>query len=94
MFTKIKKQMAAALAGLLIASSAYAASHREAPLISMDPTADMFSGFNVNTIAIEVPIEDAVGRNRNRVIGAYAATNRPRVTIIRKHRPRRPIKCG
>lgn len=36
---------------------------------------DMFSGFNVNTIAIEVPIAD-ITHNSNAVIGMYASTSR------------------
>lgn len=40
---------------------------------------DMFSGFNVNTIAIEVPIASLTG-DPNAVIGAYASTSRPRFT--------------
>jgi len=44
---------------------------------------DAFSGFNVNTIAIEVPISDVMGSDGNKLIGAYAATSRPRVTVLR-----------
>lgn len=51
-------------------------------------TADSFSGFNVNTIAIEVPISEVTGRDGNPVIGAYAATSRPRVSVIRKNNKR------
>src|SRR3972149_1738602 len=40
MFTKIKKQITVLLA-LLMASTVFAASHREAPLISNDPAADI-----------------------------------------------------
>ncbi len=46
--------------------------------------ADTFSGFNVNTIALEIPISDLMGPNGNKVIGAYATTSRPKVTVIRK----------
>ncbi|MDN5941724.1 MAG: DUF4331 domain-containing protein [Nitrospira sp.] len=46
-------------------------------------TADTFSGFNVNTIALEIPISDLMGPNGNKVIGAYATTSRPKVTVIR-----------
>lgn len=51
-------------------------------------TADSFSGFNVNTIAIEVPIEEVTGRDDNKVIGAYATTSRPRISVIRKNSTR------
>jgi hypothetical protein len=50
--------------------------------------ADSFSGFNVNTIAIEVPIEEVMGKNGNKVIGAYATTSRPRVSVIRRNNKR------
>src|SRR5579884_37958 len=50
--------------------------------------ADSFSGFNVNTIAIEVPISEVMGKNGNKVIGAYATTSRPRVSVIRKNNTR------
>ena len=46
--------------------------------------ADTFSGFNVNTIALEIPISDLTGPNGNRLIGAYASTSRPKVTIINR----------
>ncbi len=46
--------------------------------------ADTFSGFNVNTIALEIPISELVGPNGNKVIGAYASTSRPKVTVIKK----------
>ena len=58
---------------------------RATPILSADQDAndaanpfgnDMFSGFNVNTIAIEVPITD-VTDDPNAVIGMYAATSRP-----------------
>ena len=45
---------------------------------------DTFSGFNVNTIALEIPISDLTGPNDNKVIGAYASTSRPKVTVIKK----------
>lgn len=45
---------------------------------------DTFSGFNVNTIALEIPISDLVGQNGNKVIGAYASTSRPKVSVIKK----------
>lgn len=66
------------------------------PLLSAEDDADdatnrgpdMFSGFNVNTIAIEVPIEEVIGANGDRMIGAYATTQRPRVRIIRNNNNR------
>jgi hypothetical protein len=45
---------------------------------------DTFSGFNVNTIALEIPISDLVGTNGNKLIGAYATTSRPKVSVIKK----------
>jgi hypothetical protein len=50
----------------------------------LDAARDTFSGFNVNTIALEIPISDLMGRNDNKVIGAYASTSRPKVTVIKK----------
>ena len=47
-------------------------------------TADTFSGFNVNTIALEIPISELAGPNGNLVLGAYASTSRPKVTVIKK----------
>ncbi|MDD5273832.1 MAG: DUF4331 domain-containing protein [Methylovulum sp.] len=44
---------------------------------------DMFSGFNVNSIAIEVPISE-VTADTNAVIGLYASTSRPRYKTINK----------
>jgi hypothetical protein len=49
---------------------------------------DAFSGFNVNTIAIEVPISEVMGEGGNKVIGAYASTSRPRITVIRNNNNR------
>jgi hypothetical protein len=46
---------------------------------------DTFSGFNVNTIALEIPISDLVGPNGNKVIGAYASTSRPKVSVIKNN---------
>lgn len=40
---------------------------------------DLFSGFNVNSIAIEVPISD-ITDNPDAVIGVYASTSRPLIT--------------
>ena len=47
-------------------------------------TADTFSGFNVNTIAMEIPISELIGPSGNKVLGAYASTSRPKVTVIKK----------
>jgi hypothetical protein len=44
---------------------------------------DHFSGFNVNSIAIEVPIATITDEPNNAVIGAYASTSRFRVTRLR-----------
>ena len=49
---------------------------------------DALSGFNVNTIAIEVPISEVMGQDGNKVIGAYASTSRPRITVIRNNNKR------
>lgn len=49
----------------------------------VSPAYDSFSGFNVNTIAIEVPISSVAGPNGNMQIGAYATTSRPKVTVLR-----------
>lgn len=46
--------------------------------------ADTFSGFNVNTIALEIPIEELVGPNGNKLLGAYATTSRPKVSVIKR----------
>ena len=46
---------------------------------------DTFSGFNVNTIALEIPIGDLMGPNGNKLIGAYGSTSRPKVTVIKKN---------
>lgn len=43
---------------------------------------DMFSGFNVNTIAIEVPIAD-ITDDPDSIIGMYASTSRRKVTVLR-----------
>lgn len=47
--------------------------------------ADTFSGFNVNTIALEIPIEELEGPNGNKLLGAYATTSRPKVRVIKKY---------
>ncbi len=44
---------------------------------------DMFSGFNINTIAIEVPISDFIKNPKKPVIGMYASTSRPRVKLLK-----------
>jgi hypothetical protein len=43
---------------------------------------DTFSGFNVSTIAIEVPIAD-ITNNPKAVIGMYASTSRQRLKILK-----------
>lgn len=48
-------------------------------------TADTFSGFNVNTIALDIPISELLGPNGNKILGAYASTSRPKVSIIKKN---------
>lgn len=53
---------------------------------------DQFSGFNVNTIAIEVP-KALVTPKSGTQIGMYAATARPQVTVLRGPKdPKRDIK--
>jgi hypothetical protein len=47
---------------------------------------DMFNGFNVNTIAIEIPIAD-ITSDPNAVIGMYASTSRGRVQVSRMANP-------
>ncbi|MDR7276085.1 DUF4331 domain-containing protein [Catenuloplanes atrovinosus] len=50
---------------------------------------DSLSGFNVNTIALEVPYKDvALGHDatRNPVVGVWSTTERPRVRITGEHR--------
>jgi hypothetical protein len=44
---------------------------------------DMFSGFNINTIAIEVPIADLTN-DPKAVIGMYASTSRPRLKLLKE----------
>ena len=44
---------------------------------------DTLSGFNVSSIAIEVPISTVTG-NANAVIGAYASTERQKVRVLAK----------
>ena len=56
------------------------------------PATDMISGFNVNTIALEVPASlltrdhGSPTTTSQPVLGAYASTSRPRVTIRGKNR--------
>ena len=45
---------------------------------------DTLSGFNISTIAIEVPISTVTG-DPNAVIGAYASTYRKKVRVFRRH---------
>jgi Domain of unknown function (DUF4331) len=42
---------------------------------------DMLSGFNVHTIALELPSAMLTGDTGTTTIGAYAATSRPRITV-------------
>ena len=42
---------------------------------------DMLSGFNVHTIALEVPSSMLTGDTGTSVLGAYASTSRPHVTV-------------
>jgi hypothetical protein len=51
--------------------------------INVIPAVDAFSGFNVNTIAIEVP-KALVTPTQGTQIGMYASTARPRVTVLRR----------
>ena len=54
---------------------------------------DMLSGFNVNTIAIEVPIS-SVTANSNGFIGAYASTSRHKVRVLRDAQSKDPVESG
>ncbi len=54
---------------------------------------DLFSGFNINTIAIEVPISSVTG-NANGIIGAYASTSRSKVRVLRDAQQKDPIESG
>ena len=49
---------------------------------------DMFSGFNVNTIAIEIPISQVLKDPNNKVIGMYASTSRPQFKFLGGGKPR------
>jgi hypothetical protein len=52
------------------------------------PATDMLSGFNVNTIALELPIsmltrdQQGAGQTDEPWLGAYASTSRPKVTVL------------
>ena len=54
---------------------------------------DMLSGFNVSTIAIEVPISSVTG-NPNGVIGAYASTARKKVRVMRGDNDHDDVEAG
>jgi len=54
---------------------------------------DMLSGFNVNSIAIEVPIS-SVTANPNGFIGAYASTSRSKVRVLRDAQSKGPVESG
>ena len=54
---------------------------------------DMLSGFNVNTIAIEVPISSVTG-NPKGLIGAYASTSRHKVRVLRDAQSKDPVESG
>ena len=65
---------------------------RATPILSSDQDSndavnafgsDMFSGFNINTIAISIPITD-ITDNPNAVIGMYASTSRQRVNVLKR----------
>jgi len=65
---------------------------RAPPILTADQDADdsvnpfgndLFSGFNVNTIALEVPISEVTQDPDHAVIGMYASTSRPRVKTLR-----------
>jgi hypothetical protein len=49
-----------------------------------NPGIDMLSGFNVHTIALEVPATLLSGSTGTSVLGAYASTSRARVTVRRQ----------
>jgi len=70
---------------------------RRLPLLSVGEDSDTvnpfginrFSGFNVNTIAIEMPIKRITSDRRgpndgNKLIGVYASTSRPRTKVLGK----------
>ncbi len=45
---------------------------------------DMFSGFNVNTIALEIPISELTSDSENGILGMYASTSRPQSKTYNK----------
>ena len=55
------------------------------------PATDMISGFNVNTIALQVPASlltadhKSPAQTKKPVLGAYASTSRPKVTVLGRH---------
>lgn len=54
---------------------------------------DTVSGFNISTIAIEVPI-GTVTSDPNGVIGAYASTSRQKVRVLRDAQGLDPVQSG
>ena len=46
-----------------------------------NPGVDAQKGFNVHTIVLEIPVSEL--RGENQVVGVYATTSRPQVTILR-----------
>src|SRR5262249_30533502 len=44
-----------------------------------------FSGLNISCIVLAVPIDQVMGPDGNLVIGAYATTSRPRMTLLEKN---------
>ena len=54
---------------------------------------DTLSGFNISTIAIEVPIS-SVTSNPNAVIGAYVSTERQKVRVLRSQQGKPDVDAG
>lgn len=54
---------------------------------------DTFSGFNISTIAIEVPMTTVTG-NVNSVIGAYVSTERQKVRVLRGPQNKPEVDSG
>ena len=54
---------------------------------------DTLSGFNISTIAIEVPMTTVTG-NVNGVIGAYASTERQKVRVLRSPQNKPEVDSG
>jgi hypothetical protein len=54
---------------------------------------DTISGFNISTIAIEVPMTTVTG-NVNGVIGAYASTERQKVRVLRSAQNKPQVDSG